>query len=53
MGLLEILIVILLIMWLGGMVLGPPVAVGSLFHLLLVIVLVIVIVRVIQGRPPV
>lgn len=48
MGLIEILIVVLLILWLlGGFVV--PVG-GSLIHVLLVIVLVLVIVRIVQGR---
>jgi hypothetical protein len=48
MGLLELLIVVLLIAWLGGFALVP--AAGSAVHLLLVIVLVLVVVRILQRR---
>jgi hypothetical protein len=48
MGILELLIVVLLIMWLFGAVIVP---VGtSLVHVLLVVVLVLVVVRLLQGR---
>jgi len=48
MGLLELVIVVLLILWLAGAVLAP---IGSgAIHLLLVVVLVLVIVRLLQGR---
>jgi hypothetical protein len=48
MGVLEVLIVVLLVLWLlGGFVV--PVG-GSLIHLLLVLVLVLVVVRLLQGR---
>ena len=46
MGLLEILILILIIAWLGGFALHIG---GGLIHLLLVIVVIVVIVRVLQG----
>lgn len=48
MGLLELLIVILLIMWLAG--LGTGYVLGGFLHLLLIVVLVLVVIRVIQGR---
>jgi Family of unknown function (DUF5670) len=48
MGVIEVLIVVLLVLWLlGGFVV--PVG-GSLIHLLLVLVLVLVVVRLLQGR---
>jgi hypothetical protein len=48
MGLLELLIVVILILWLTGAFIVP--VGGSLIHLLLVVVLVLVIVRLLQGR---
>lgn len=47
MGLLELLIVIILVMWLlgAGLHIG-----GSLIHLLLVVLLIVIIVRFAQGR---
>jgi hypothetical protein len=42
MGLLEILLIIVLIMWLGGFSLGVG---GSAVHILLLVVLVIVVIR--------
>jgi hypothetical protein len=48
MGVLEILIVVLLVLWLLGGVAFP---VGtSLVHLLLVLVLILVVIRLTQGR---
>jgi hypothetical protein len=48
MGVLEVLIVVLLVLWLlGGFVV--PVG-GSLIHVLLLIVVVLVVVRLLQGR---
>ena len=47
MGLLEIIILILIVSWLGGFSMHVG---GGLVHLLLVIALVIVIVRLLQGR---
>jgi len=48
MGLLELLIIIILIVWLLGGVVFP---VGtSLVHLLLVIVLILIVIRLAQGR---
>lgn len=46
MGLLELLIVIILIMWITGQAL----AVGPLIHLLLIVLIVVVIIRVLQGQ---
>ena len=46
---LELIVIILLVMWLGGFAFNVA---GSLIHLLLVIALVVIVVRVIQGRPP-
>jgi hypothetical protein len=47
MGLLDLLIVLLLISWLGGVSIHVG---GSLIHLLLVIVLAMVIARLARGR---
>jgi len=47
MGLLELLIVIVLVMWLAGFSLAVG---GNLIHLLLLIVLVLIVVRLAQGR---
>lgn len=47
MGLLEILIIILIIAYLGGLGFGVG---GSLIHLLLVVVVVVIIIRLLQGR---
>lgn len=47
MGLLDLVIVILLLSWLGGFSLHVG---GGLVHLLLVIALVVFIVRLLQGR---
>ena len=48
MGILEILIVVLLLMWLLGFTVFP--VGGSLIHLLLVVVLIIVVLRVLRGQ---
>lgn len=48
MGLLELIIVVLLILWLMGAFVFP--VAGSAVHVLLVIVLVVVVVRLLQGR---
>jgi uncharacterized protein DUF5670 len=48
MGLLELLIVVLLILWLLGFLVVP--IGGSAIHVLLVIVVVLVLVRLLQGR---
>lgn len=47
MGLLELVIVILVIAWVGGAVVVP---VGSAIHVLAVVVLVLIAVRLVQGR---
>ncbi len=47
MGIIEIIVVILIIMWLGGFVLNIG---GGLIHLLLVIAVVVFLVRFIKGR---
>jgi hypothetical protein len=47
---LEAIIVILLILWLLGAFVTPIAGVGSLIHLLLVVVLIVVVIRVLQGR---
>lgn len=46
MGLLELLIVILIIMWMTGQAL----AVGPLIHLLIIVLVIVVIIRVAQGE---
>lgn len=48
MGLLEVMIVVLLLLWVLGLLAVP--SAGGLVHILLVIVLVLVIVRLVQGR---
>jgi hypothetical protein len=48
MGLLEILVIILVLLWLTGAFVVP--VGGSAIHLLLVIVIVIVIVRLVRGE---
>lgn len=50
MGLLELVIVIILLMWLLGAFVYPIAAVGGAVHVLLVIILVLVVVRLLQGR---
>lgn len=47
MSILDIIIVILLISWVGGISLSIG---GGLIHLLLVIAIIVLLVRVIQGR---
>lgn len=49
MSLLDILIVILVLGWIGGLSLRVA---GSLIHLLLVVALIVLIVRLLQGRGP-
>lgn len=49
MGLLELIIVTLLLLWLIGAFVVPVAAVGSLIHLLLVIAVIVLIIRLIQG----
>jgi len=48
MGLLEILIVVLVLLWLLGAFVVP--VGGSLIHLLLVLVLVIIVIRLLRGQ---
>lgn len=47
MGLLEIIILIVLVLWLAGWGLHFG---GSLIHLLLIIVIIVVIIRLLRGR---
>lgn len=47
MGLLDLVILILIVSWLGGFSMHVG---GGLIHLLLVIALVVVVVRLLQGR---
>lgn len=47
MGLLDLVILILIVSWLGGFSLHVG---GGLVHLLLVIALVVLVVRLLQGR---
>jgi hypothetical protein len=47
---LETVILVVLILWLLGWQFFP--AVGSLIHLLLIIVLAVIVIRVVQGKPP-
>jgi hypothetical protein len=49
---LETIIFVLLVLWLLGAFVMPVPAVGSLVHLLLVVVLVVVVIRFMQGRRP-
>jgi hypothetical protein len=49
MGILDILIIILILSWLGGFGLSIG---GNLIHLLLVIALVVLIYRLMTGRTP-
>jgi hypothetical protein len=48
MGLLEILIIVLVVLWLGGM--GTGYVFGGALHILLVILVIVVILRLVQGR---
>ncbi len=50
MGLLEIIVVILVVLWLLGFALNVA---GGLIHILLVIAVIVVLIRIIQGRKPV
>ena len=47
MGILDIIIIILVISWIGGFALNVG---GGLIHLLLVIAVVVLVIRLIQGR---
>jgi len=49
-GLLELIILIIIVMWLLGF--GFHVG-GSLIHALLVVALVIIVIRALQGRTPI
>jgi hypothetical protein len=48
MGLLELLIIVLILLWLTGYVFVP--IGGSLIHVLLLVVVVLVIVKLVQGQ---
>ena len=45
---LEILIIVILLLWLGGFALGIA---GGAIHILLVVALVVVIIRLLRGTP--
>ena len=47
---LEILIIVLLLLWLVGWLAIPTL--GSMVHLLLVVLLIVILIRVLQGRRP-
>jgi hypothetical protein len=47
---LETIILVLIILWLLGWFIIPTL--GSLIHLLLIIILVLVIIRLVQGKSP-
>jgi hypothetical protein len=47
MGLVEIVVIILIVMWLGGFALNVG---GGLIHILLVIAIVVFLLRYIRGR---
>lgn len=47
MGLVEIIVIILIVMWLGGFALNVG---GGFIHLLLIIALVVFLLRYIRGR---
>jgi hypothetical protein len=47
MGILEILLIVILILWLAGVGFGVA---GNLIHLLLVVALIVLIIRLVQGR---
>lgn len=49
---LETIIVILLVLWLLGAFVTPVPAVGSLVHLLLIVILAVLVIRLLQGRRP-
>lgn len=49
MGILELLIIILLILWLAGM--GTGYVLGGFLHILIILAIVLAIVRLAQGRP--
>lgn len=47
---LETIAVVLLVLWLLGAFITPIPAVGSLIHVILVVVLIVVVIRLLQGR---
>lgn len=47
MGIVEIIVIVLLIMWVGGFALNVA---GSLIHVLLVIAVIVFLLRFIRGR---
>jgi len=47
MGLLEVLILVIFLLWLAGFGFGVA---GSLIHVLLILLIILVIVRLLQGR---
>lgn len=49
MDLLTVLIIVLIVLWLGGMVAVP--VVGNAVHILLVIVLILVVLKILGNRP--
>jgi hypothetical protein len=49
MGLLELLIVLLIVIWVAGM--GTAYTMGGALHLLLIVVVVLVLVRLARGQP--
>jgi hypothetical protein len=50
---LETIIVVLLVLWLLGAFVVPIPAIGSLIHVLLVVILFVVVIRLLQGRRPI
>jgi hypothetical protein len=50
MGLVEILILLLVLGWVGGIGYGGPMYGGGLIHLVIVIAVLLIIFRVLQGR---
>jgi len=50
---LETIIVILLLLWLMGAFVTPVAGVGSLVHLLLVVILFVVVIRLLRGSRPI
>ncbi len=47
---LLLIVLIVVILWLAGIGVGGPMALGGLIHILLVVVIVILLVRLIQGQ---
>ncbi len=50
MGLLELLIIVLVILWLGGVGTYGLMAGGGLIHLLLVVLIVVILIRLLRGE---